>query len=366
MTTKNSRPTQGTGIEWTHVPGYKGETWNPVTGCAKVSDGCKNCYAERLFPRVYGKDREFTDVGVHNDRLETPLRWKKRRAIFVNSMSDLFHEKVPFEFIDKVLAVAALCPQHIFMVLTKRPERMAEYFNNEKYFNGGERHYHVHRTMENMCNLLKDWSRPALLDAADIPDSKWLVPPILSREVTVGYQGLSWPLPNLWPGVSIENQDTAELRIPPLMQCPAAVRFISYEPALGPVDFSRWLPCPFGGPDHCGNHDPTCCQCDSRRDNNNRLDWVIAGGESGPHARPSHPGWFREVRDQCALTRTPFFFKQWGEWGDESCGYDETKHKCFNWHEFDGGLFSYRVGKKAAGDFLDGKQWHQFPEVKNV
>lgn len=176
-----------TKIQWTD------ETWNPVTGCTKVSQGCKHCYAERVFPRAYAKTgRCFTDVRTHPERLDQPLRWKKPRRVFVNSMSDLFHEDVPDEFIDKVWEIMANAPDHTFQILTKRPARMLAW-------TGG-------------------------VDAGKWP--MWLLP---------------WPLPNVWLGVSVEDQATADERIPPLLRTAAAVRFISLEPCLGPVDLSKWL-----------------------------------------------------------------------------------------------------------------------------
>ena len=246
-------------IEWTEA------TWNPVSGCSKVSAGCKNCYAERLFPRVY-QGRAFTDVKMHENRLEQPLRWKKPRRIFVNSMSDLFHEDVPDSFIDKVFAVMALSPQHTFQILTKRPERMRKYFNGPFYPMS-----RVH------AQLFASWPGKNPNDATP-----------------------AWPLPNVWLGVSVEDQATADERIPLLLQTPAAIRFVSYEPALGPVDFSRimasrmpWHP---PGP-------PECLHLDSLKgtvstiqrakavhtEQCSPLDWIIVGGESGPGARPSHP-----------------------------------------------------------------------------
>lgn len=227
-------------IEWTDA------TWNSVTGCSKVSQGCKHCYAERIFNRPY-PGRDFTDVRTHPDRLEWPLKWRGSKQaksegrpsrIFVNSMSDLFHEKVPDEFIDKVFAVMAMAKQHTFQVLTKRPERMRAFLRNP-------------------------------------------------------YWGRSAALPNVWLGVSVEDQPTADKRIPILLQTPAAIRFVSYEPAIGPVDFEQYT----------GYR---------RMRDFKELDWVIAGGESGPHARPSHPDWFRSVRDQCQAAGIPFLFKQWG------------------------------------------------------
>jgi len=266
-------------IEWTDA------TWNPVTGCTKVSTGCKHCYAERLFPRVYGRDmvpienpavalaneetdrpREFTDVWLHPERLEQPLHWKKPRMIFVNSMSDLFHEDIPFEFIHRIFAVMAKTEQHTFQILTKRPKIMLKY-------------------------TTKLWGSP---------------------------------LKNVWFGISCENQETADERIPLLLQLPAAVRFLSCEPLLDEIDLREPL-----------NHYPVQTSCrqyvtrDMAIDAGDRefegslysddeweqtvpegIDWVIVGGESGPGYRPMNLDWARSIRDQCTVAGVPFFFKQ--------------------------------------------------------
>ena len=224
-----------TSIEWTD------RVWNPVTGCSKVSQGCKNCYAETIADRFWG-DRKFTDVRCHEDRLEQPLHWRKPSRVFVNSMSDLFHEDVPMSFLNRVFKVMTDCPQHTFQVLTKRPIRMLAY---------------------------------------------------MSQRDTIP--------PNVWLGVSVEDQATADERIPLLLQTPAAVRWISYEPSLGPLDFSQVI---MGDGDHLDT---------LYNDGEDAgIDWVVCGGESGPHARPMHPDWARSVRDQCIAAGVPFFMKQMG------------------------------------------------------
>lgn len=291
-----------TGIEWTDA------TWNPVTGCTKVSQGCKHCYAERVFPRVYGKDvsldlktgetrqRRFTDVTVHEDRLDVPLRWKRPRRIFVNSMSDLFHEDVPDEFIGRVYTTMAKAPQHTFQVLTKRQERMREWHSRR----GGQY------------------------------------------------------LPNVWLGVSVEDQATADERIPLLLRTPAAVRWISAEPLLGPIDLRYLQP---GDPPTeidalSGTHGvlrPHRGRCD-------KLDWIVAGGESGPGARPMHPDWARSLRDQCQAAGVPFLFKQWGEHVSVSEVAGAGAH-----FTFPDGATVRRVGKRAAGRTLDGRTWDEYP-----
>lgn len=279
-----------TKIEWTE------QTWNPIVGCSIVSPGCTNCYAMRMAARIEAMKRSHYDgttkrvngnpvwtgkVALAPDHiLLEPLRRKKPTLWFVNSMGDLFHEDAPDAWIDKVFAVMALTPQHTYQVLTKRAERMREYVANAE-----------------------SGSRDGIWRA------QFDVKPAHS------HPAYFWPLPNVWLGVSAERQKEADERIPLLMQTPAAVRFISAEPLLGPIDvtYLAWA----------------------------KLDWVICGGESGHGARPMHPDWPRKMRDQCAAAGIPFFFKQWGEWepGDGDCA----------------GQQFYKVGKKAAGRTLDGK-----------
>jgi protein gp37 len=257
------------GIEWTDA------TWNPTSGCTKVSQGCKHCYAERVFPRAYAKSgRAFTDVAQHPDRLGQPLRWQRPRRIFVDSMSDLFHEAIPFDYIDSVFGVMALARQHTFQVLTKRPARMLEWFNQAR-------------------------SRPAIVEcacSAMLEATGILERRPFDRDEAMALAGQGWPLPNVWLGVSVEDQATADERIPLLLATPATVRFLSMEPLLGPVDVFPYIRKTIGDP------------------LSSPLDWVIVGGESGPKARPMHPDWARSLRDQCAAAGVPFFFKQWGEW----------------------------------------------------
>lgn len=277
-------------IEWTDA------TWNPVTGCTKVSEGCRNCYMARTVPR-FGQDP--WKVVLHPERLHHPITWKRPRRIFVNSLSDLFHEDVPDEFILECLTVMAIAKRHTFQVLTKRPDRMRK--------------------------LLSKWG------AEDI----YLYWHSFSGEPREIY---SWPLPNVWFGVSIENQETADERIPLLLQTPAEVRFISAEPLLGPVDLSRPLKFYDIAKVERRLLDPVEKAVPIGRDK--AIGWVIAGGESGPGARPMHPDWVRSIRDQCQAAGVPFFFKQWGE-------YDHR---------------NIRVGKKEAGSMLDGREHKEWPE----
>ncbi len=319
-----------TKIEWAD------RVWNPVTGCTKVSEGCRHCYAERIAGRFW-KDRKFTEVQCHEDKLKNPLRWKKPSRVFVNSMSDLFHPDVPDDFIDEIFAVMGLCQDHKFIVLTKRPERMVIWFSDI----GG--------------TTRRDWILSAAGRLLNINRIKFC----------------EWPIPNIWLGVTAENQKAADERIPLLMQTPAAVRFVSVEPMLGPVDLTRYL---------LGD----CFAENARNDKmgvrphaptKKGLDWVICGGESGTNARPMHPDWARSLRDQCVEANVPFFFKQWGEWEltDEGLeiqrlanGEKERKLTSINIP----GAIQYQeawfrwIGKKAAGRRLDGREWNEFPEVK--
>ncbi|MFH2046993.1 MAG: phage Gp37/Gp68 family protein [Pseudomonadota bacterium] len=249
------------------------ESWNPTTGCNNdiISSGCANCYARRMATRLRGRygypaDDPFR-VTFHPDRLEQPLKWKKPRRIFACSMGDLFHNDVQFEQIDAVIRVIAKARQHTFMILTKRPGRMAEYFMHLAY----------------MLQI-------------------------------VGYSHL--PLPNLWLGVTAENQRTADERIPILLQIPAAVRFVSVEPMLGPVDLSNdsmvdgdwsWLT-----GEQYDWPDGTPVVRSHRRIH---IDWVICGAETGPGARPMNLEWARDLRDQCKESNVPFFFKKAGPKG---------------------------------------------------
>jgi protein gp37 len=250
-------------IEWTD------ETWNPVDGCTKVSAGCAHCYAATFAHRQMGpwKGRAFTDVRCHPSRLDVPLHWRKPRRVFVNSMSDLFHSDVPDAFIGRVFERMRLAPGHTFQVLTKRPERMLAWLS--RCGNGGGLGWITH-----------DGSEP---------------------ERAYGGTGIivgdadRWPLPNVWLGVSVENQATADERIPILLQTPAAHRFVSAEPLLEPIDLSIYLASGFDEPPH-----------------NDILSWVIVGGESGVAARPCDVAWVRSIVSQCQAADVPAFVKQVG------------------------------------------------------
>ena len=267
-----------TNISWTNA------VWNPVTGCTKVSPGCKNCYAEAMTERFYGKN-SFENIVLHPDRLDTPLHWKKPRMIFVNSMSDLFHENIPFEFIDRVFAVMALCPQHTFQILTKRPERMREYMSAGTF------------TFEAAMYSL---TSPRVMD------------------------DFVWPLPNVWLGVSVENQKYADERIPLLLQTPAAIRFVSAEPLLGEIrlvakttfppsggieDWLRFIANPYAK-EIWVEEMVSKIQWSSFDVHFRTVDWVIVGGESGANRRECNPEWIQSIADQCRDAGVACFVKQ--------------------------------------------------------
>ena len=286
-----------TGISWTDA------TWNPVVGCTKVSAGCDNCYAIRTAHRMAANPNplvsqayagteaggEWTGkVNLLADRLDQPLRWRKPRRIFVNAQSDLFHKEVPDDFIARVFAVMALAPRHTFQVLTKRHGRMRSLLRSSDFRSA------VEDAIKGMVS-------------AHQPKHVWYA---------------AWPLPNVWLGVSVEDQATADLRIPALLDTPAAVRFLSCEPLLGPMDLQMAVPRPCTcGPGQTfliGETRAHKTGCPALRWP--FPDWVVVGGESGPNARPMHPTWARSLRDQCASTGVAFHFKQAGsvlarEWG---------------------------------------------------
>ena len=306
-----------TNIEWTATVQpdgsvTPGRVWNPVTGCTKVSQGCKHCYAETLanrfwatqYPPVHTTERErergdvdvddlvtrprrFTDVLTHEDRLLEPLRWRKPCRVFVNSMSDLFHEDVPDEFIDRVFSVMALARRHAFLVLTKRPERMRQYMTGATRFES---------TREQTINGAI-WSALGTKIGSTIKHG--------------GDWRCAWPLPNVWLGVSVEDQATADARIPLLLQTPAAIRFVSYEPALGPVDFS-WMLSRGWCPEHDFDGGGCSGPCAALEGRGHRLHWVIVGGESGKGARPFNIEWARSVVCQGRAAGVPVFVKQIG------------------------------------------------------
>jgi protein gp37 len=319
-------------IEWTSA------TWNPIRGCSRVSEGCRNCYAERTAIRHAGttcarcpngfsshaasRCRECDcpgyqqgDEGAYaglvkstpagprwtgavrfvEELLDAPLRWKRPRRIFVNSMSDLFHEKVPDAWIDRIFAVMAAARQHTFQVLTKRPERMLAWFNREE-----------------KADALVAWQMGRMIGGAKEYKT--------GRAIVSTFRDGGWPLPNVQLGVSVEDQPTADARIPLLLRTPAAVRFVSYEPALGLVDFTKVC-------DRRGRRALWMNTVEAKEANPGhaelvaslgpdypytRLDWIIPGGESGPGARPCDLAWIRSVVGQARAAGVPVFVKQLG------------------------------------------------------
>lgn len=306
-------------------------TWNPVTGCTPCSPGCEHCYAAGIARRFWG-ERPFSEVRWHEERLSEPLSWRRPGRVFVCSMGDLFHPDVPAEFIADVFDIMASaglscrkrhehdeeCWQgegHTYLVLTKRPERMQQVLSEQ-----------IHQAM-------RDW-----------PGDR-----CLSMAMEVG----DWPLPNVWLGVTVCNQAEADAKIPLLLQTPAARRFVSIEPMLGPVDLAHLHVGTHGALIDCLAGDVMTAKGEIYAAAPSALDWVIVGGETGAGARPMHPNWVRGVRDQCQATGVPFFFKSWGKWAPTGLTIVDSTE---TWAEMQ------RYGHKAsAGHLLDGVELRQFP-----
>jgi protein gp37 len=300
-------------IQWLNLPGYKGETWNPIIGCSKVSDGCKNCYAERMANRMAHNPKTNFDYAevitaskwngkttLSHKGLFKPASWRTPRLVFVCSMGDLFHESTSFDAIEAVFSVMADCDRHIFIVLTKRPERMFEFYNWKSSF------------------------------------------------------GIPWiPSKNVWMGVTAENQLQANNRIQYLNCIYAAVKFVSIEPMLSEISLhealGESLKYHAGGLKNC-------------------LSWVICGGESGHNARPVHPDWVLYLRNQCMAAGIPFFFKQWGELlpscQDTTGEHSAKRIKMFKSpHNPNKMNIYYKVGKHRSGNLLDGEKYEEYPNI---
>lgn len=288
-------------IEWTEA------TWNPVRGCTKVSPGCAHCYAETFAERFRGvKGHSYEqgfDLRLVPEKLAEPLHWKKPRRIFINSMSDLFQDGVPFSFIAAVFAVMSYCDRHTFQVLTKRADRMLEFM---EWVNAPAQ---ASRHGLRMCAVESGFADQIYRQSNDGLDLDACL-----------YNHGTWPLPNVWLGVSVENQHFADERIPLLLKTPAAVRFISYEPALGPVDLTRVqyrdedCDCEWNAltGDHQITNSTSVDSFTTAADGNTKLDWVICGGESGLGARPFDLAWARSVVAQCKAVGVACFVKQLG------------------------------------------------------
>jgi len=383
-------------IEWARHPVTGlGATWNIVTGCAVVSPGCTNCYAMKLAGnrlRNHASRKGLTvqtkagpvwngQVRFNEQWLTQPLAWKKPHGIFVAAHGDLFADGVTDDQLDRIFAVMALTPQHVYYVLTKRPERMRAYLRSEE-------------TARRIYDIVCDMTLDMMLQVVLIAEPRHEVHAPKGPRVRLG----TWPLPNVWLGVSVEDQTRADERIPILLDTPAAIRFISAEPLLGPIDLESawhgenalesecWGDCGWCEQGHTPLHN--CARGKQSNDalakGRSGLDWVIAGGESGPSARPSHPDWFRSLRDQCAEADVAFFFKQWGNWAPDTGPMPsgdpimDGRARCAvwqgdRWHfAADGymppsdtgeGEWVYHLGKKAAGRMLDGQAHSAFPDI---
>lgn len=333
-----------TAIEWTE------RTWNPIVGCSLQSPGCTHCYAMKMAGRLeamgvpyYQGTTQKTKNGfvwtgkiaTNDNALMEPLRRRVPTMWFVNSMSDLFHEDVSEQAIDRTFIVMALNPQHTFQVLTKRADRMRAYVEG----------FNWERAVEN-C---RDESGSSMLLKHSIAALRRLFG--LAPRFSGDADRSAWPLPNVWKGVSVEDQKRANERVPDLLATPAAIRWLSCEPLLGPVDLTRIQPALFDATAHALTGMWKWTGGPIKKESE-ALDWIVVGGESGPGARPMHPDWLISLRDQCEAAGTAFFFKQWGEilpvWVDDinRSGYEFRK-----------------VGKRKAGRRLHGQLHEAMPKV---
>lgn len=414
-------------IEWT------GETWNPLVGCTIHSAGCKGCYAMKdayrlmhnphpaIAAKFAGTAKMINGHAVWTGRINfdeatllKPLRRRTPTTYFVNSMSDLFHQAVTDGQIDQIFAVMALCPQHTFQVLTKRADRMRAYFAErwqpaparDVTFGGGALHIPAETRGDDRWDQIDREIENISLDQKLHRFNRFWTPEgdLIGRP--------AWPrqpLPNVWLGVSVEDQRSADERIPDLLNTPGAIRFLSCEPLIGPLDLMPWLEwgdctgeLPDGTSWGCIGCDDRCAACPNEKavyhveegppdargcpewmtHDRRTLDWIICGGESGARARPMHPDWARSLRDQCAAAGVPFFFKQWGEWapGENATGPATRTEQTAEWFE-SGWHFSsltprmseelhcddapdlYRLGKRGAGRWLDGVEHSAMPPV---
>jgi protein gp37 len=398
-----------TKIEWTDA------TWNPITGCSLASPGCTNCYAMLLagtrlsthksregLTRLSGGRPKWTgEVRFNEDWLDEPLRWKRPRRVFVCAHGDLFHENIPDEWIDRVFAVMALAPQHTFQVLTKRAARMREYLTNfdwARVVESCRNEYRSSIVARHSINTLMRHFR-------------------LCEPFSYDRDASAYPLPNVWLGVSVEDRARRD-RIVDLAQTPAAVRWVSAEPLLDGVTLTdiplsegpdehgvEWLFNALTGEQYFRGDDGFSYNGDGPA--MEPIDWLVVGGESGPGARPMHPSWAIDLRDQCVGTDVRFFFKQWGDWAPVSVLDDDAMEALYHprpvtkpmasrrcrvdqlvmqasgrqfpidkWSRLQGerpamGDFAFaagsgamtfmRCGKKVAGRLLSGREWNEVP-----
>jgi len=348
-----------TTISWTD------KTWNPIRGCRRISAGCENCYAERQANRFAGAGGAYdglvklTANGPRwtgatkfvEEHLADPLRWKKPLRIFVDSMSDLFYEGFTNEQIAAVFGIMAAAPQHTFQVLTKRSRRMREWFEWAE-------------STDDIHGVMHVEAGPHIADAIGDDDAEYEEddPAEVAAHRLLDAE---WPLPNVWLGVSVEDQAAANERIPDLLATPAAIRFLSCEPLLGPVDLSRWL-------HRCASC--VCSSCPPGFDDDTamgqrRLSWVIAGAESGPRARECNVEWLRSLMQQCAAAGVARFLKQAVALSYERRVYPSSQAAVVTTEVVSCGDGSRAKGRGFGGPvielpYLDGKQWAEFPEAK--
>jgi protein gp37 len=335
-----------TTIEWTEYQ------WNPVRGCRRVSEGCRNCYAERMAIRsakpgqphhglvvsTKKKGPQWTGkVALAERALLKPLSWRDPRRVFVNSMSDLFYEAMDPHWVAKVFAVMAICSDHTFQILTKRAANMHRMLTGD----------HGRAFRELVANYVDEIGSKVSPCVGHLSDE-------------LRSFGDGWPLKNVWLGVSAEDQTAADERIPLLLQTPAAIRWVSAEPLLGPITLRTWI---YDGYND-GKHAPG-------------LKWIVAGGESGPGARPMHPDWPRALRNECTRNGVAFFFKQWGHWIEGASDRNLKKDVMVGQmghvlrFPFKGANLENQdyvrmtaVGKKLAGRELDSMLHDEYPEVR--
>lgn len=322
-----------TKIEWCDA------TWNVSVGCSAVSEGCKNCYARRMHKRLLamGQDKysdPFDVVKLDQKSLYIPVKWKAPKRIFVNSMSDLFHEKLSHYRRAMVFIAMSEAPQHEYLVLTKRPEVALEFY----------------------AEMQKEYEKALKFEQS---------PMVKNSDGSHAYKTVLDMFRKIWLGVSVENQATADERIPLLLQIPAAVRFVSAEPLLGPVDFSKVIM-----PDGDSLGESLFNHGEGRG-----IDWIIVGGETGPGARPMNPDWARSLKSQCRQPFYPFFFKSWGKYVPiDTVDSVNLEHDEYGYWEDDGSYISQvaradgvvKVGRSKSGNKLDGQEWKQFPREHPV